>query len=100
VGRGNAKAGRYAHEVGKKLANPAGLYDMHGNVWELCRDGNGEKLPGGTNPLISSGGWNRVIRGGCWRGPASDARSACRGGYTPGFRNDCLGFRLASSSVE
>jgi formylglycine-generating enzyme required for sulfatase activity len=100
VGDGNAKTEQYAHEVGKKLANPAGLYDMHGNVWEWCRDWYGGKLPGGTNPLISSGGSNRGYRGGGWSDDATYARSANRSRDAPGSRYGDLGFRLASSSVE
>ena len=53
------------HEVGTKLPNPWGLYDMHGNVWEWCLDWYGGSLSG-NDPVGSSSGAYRVIRGGCW----------------------------------
>jgi sulfatase modifying factor 1 len=86
---------KYAHEVGKKLPNAWGLYDMHGNVWEWCRDWYTQKLPGGTNPEVTSRGSLRVRRGGCWRLSAGYCRSACRFRNSPSYRNFNLGFRLA-----
>ena len=80
-GEGNAKGEQYAHEVGRKRANPFGLYDMHGNVLEWCEDVYGDSLPRGTDPLVSDESPVRVSRGGSWSSRAGNCRS--------GFRADC-----------
>ncbi len=86
------------HAVGEKEANPFGLYDMHGNVWEWCRDGwvdNYKTKPrtgdGLRHEPVAVGG--RVFRGGAWDNSAHFARSAYRFRFRPGYRIVFLGFR-------
>ena len=93
-GEGSCKMERYAHRVGQKKPNPWGFYDLHGNLWEWCRDCYAEKLPGGTNPLVASGS-DRVIRGGGWGSQTRGCRSAIRDYNRPGGRDCFLGFRVA-----
>ena len=91
----NTKDEKYAHQVGQKLANPFGLHDMHGNVLEWCEDGYIDKLPGGTNPKVTTAGENRVLRGGSWVIGPRDTRSATRNRFTPVNRNNNAGFRVS-----
>jgi formylglycine-generating enzyme required for sulfatase activity len=86
--------------VGQKRPNAFGLFDMHGNVWEWCWDGSEadyyKKSPAAAadplGPLQAAG---RVYRGGSWVSSPRGCRSASRYGYTPGFRINDLGIRIA-----
>jgi formylglycine-generating enzyme required for sulfatase activity len=73
--------------VKSKAANALGLYDMSGNVWELCEDW-----------YPSNSGSSRIIRGGSWYYSAF----LLQVGYVyvngPDFRNDFTGFRLARTA--
>ena len=88
-------SGRQSHKVGLLKANPFGLYDMHGNVWEWVQDGYVEDLPGGTDPFQEPwGGVFQVVRGGSWFHIGQDLRSAFRKGVYPNNRYNNIGFRL------
>jgi formylglycine-generating enzyme required for sulfatase activity len=82
-------------------ANGFGVHQMHGNVWEWCEDGYGPYSAGQTpDPVGSSRGTGRVLRGGSWLEPASRTRSAARLEGSKDWDDvwrGFLGFRLAAS---
>ena len=87
--------------AGSFQANPFGLHDMLGNVWEWCAGWYGEyELNKKENPLGASSGSYRVIRGGCWYGAPEFVRAADRIRFTPDSRDDDLGFRLLLSGQQ
>jgi len=92
----------YAHEVGQKKPNAWGLYDMHGNVSEWCRDWYSHERLCGRDPEVTMR-WGqyrcRVHRGGNWVGGAELCRSSRRGGGSQDSRAYSLGFRVALSAV-
>ena len=67
-----------------------GVYDLAGNVWEWCRNENGnprQNLPGGDG--------SRVLRGGSWSFDRDFARAVFRYYYArPGSRDGFYGFRV------
>ncbi|MFN5274241.1 MAG: formylglycine-generating enzyme family protein, partial [Planctomycetota bacterium] len=86
-------------KAAQKAANPWGLYNMLGNVWEWCEDWYGEySAVRAIDPVGPSEGTYRVVRGGCWDSPARRLRSACRSWDDPGNWGSYLGFRLLSSA--
>ena len=88
------------HPVGQKKANPWGLYDMHGNVWEWCQDtyykGYGESLTN-KNVLEAIGSTGIVLRGGGWVNYPWKCESSSRSSFDPNYSYYSLGFRLLRS---
>jgi formylglycine-generating enzyme required for sulfatase activity len=82
--------------VGSFKPNAWGLYDMHGNVWEWCRNRYGGEYGSGsvTDPSRVLSGSNRICRGGSWYNFAISCRSAKRSRTCPASRFRILGFRI------
>jgi formylglycine-generating enzyme required for sulfatase activity len=95
-----ANSEQAAHPVALKKANAWGIHDMHGNLWEWCRDWFAFKLQGGADPQGPAEGAARVIRSGSWYiGYPSVCRSAYRSSYGIERRISHLGFRVALVQV-
>ena len=80
------------------VANPWGLYDMHGNVWEWCQDhwhDNYKGAPTDARAWIEGGeSARRIVRGGSWSCYPWGCRSAYRGYSSPSSRYNDIGFRV------
>lgn len=94
-----ANSGGATHEVAQLRANPWGLFDTLGNVWEWCFDFWSSKYEDGPaiDPQGPEEGAYRVYRGGSWSLDARLIRSACRNGLESAFRDAGLGFRFSLS---
>ncbi|NOY79508.1 MAG: formylglycine-generating enzyme family protein [Kiritimatiellaeota bacterium] len=78
--------------VGRRNPNAFGLYDMHGNVWEWCLD-RFKAYPGSPPVPEEYAAW-RVVRGGNWRDPPENCRSANRCRLPAASHGNVLGFRV------
>ncbi len=93
----SGNSGNQTHDVASLKPNPAGLYDVHGNVWEWVQDWYEEAPQGGTDVKDPTGpprGLDRVIRGGGWATAHLRLRSAQRFRLPPGGFDSAFGFRL------
>jgi formylglycine-generating enzyme required for sulfatase activity len=78
------------------------LYDMLGNVWQLCADYYDPKAYEGTASKVTTDprgprtGKKRVVRGGNWAFGAGIARNAFRFGIEPDLCTDLVGFRVTT----
>ena len=88
---------RYAHPAGTKIANPWGLYHMHGNAEEWVQDWYGatyyEDAPE-RDPQGPARGFSRVLRGGNYGDPAEDVQSSYRNAARPDFLSSLYGMRI------
>ena len=85
--------------VGSFAANPFGLYDTAGNVWEWTCSPYKAPYDGTEITCISKNNANNygrfVLRGGAWGNYATGTRSAYRNNNVPTYRGGNYGFRPA-----
>lgn len=104
-----SNSGGRTHAAGELKANPFGLWDVHGNVWEWVQDswdpafyGKFEENAAVDPSSLFSAGSQRVVRGGHWLFDPSRCRSSHRLADHPTSRNHGIGFRvvLVAESVR
>ncbi|MDZ7958768.1 MAG: SUMF1/EgtB/PvdO family nonheme iron enzyme [Aulosira sp. DedQUE10] len=83
-------------DVGTFLANPFGLFDMHGNTWEWCQDSWHKNYKGAPadGSVWMSDNHTRLLRGGSWNINPWNCRSAVRNCNARDNKYTNVGFRV------
>jgi serine/threonine protein kinase len=80
------------HQVGSKNPNKLGLYDMSGNVWELCSFNKEEKDNDTNHSKFYKD--NMIIKGGSWNSEAYDATINTKYFCSADIKLNDIGFRI------
>ena len=89
-------SGNKTHEVCTKAPNELGLYDMSGNIWELCWDLYNDNISTTTPETGASSGSFRIRRGGCFNNETGDCSVSTRNYCYP--YNGNSGFRVVRNA--
>ncbi|MEI6236088.1 MAG: formylglycine-generating enzyme family protein [Planctomycetota bacterium] len=97
AGWSNTNSQSTTHPVGQLKPNAFGVYDMHGNVFQMCQDFWEDRYPSSApirdpqGPRESKG---HTLRGGAWSQYPYYCRSAVRFFSFPTKRDETVGFRV------
>ena len=87
--------------VGSYPSNAWGIHDMHGNVWEWCRDWyQGDYYEDGQiDPSGPETGDRKIARGASFANQGGAARAAWRHTFEPDMSSPFVGFRAVIAPV-
>ncbi len=97
VGWHGGNSSGYSHNVMQKQPNELGLYDMNGNVHEMCTDWYNAtyySVSPQNNPTGSEGGTWRSLKSSGWNNSSYAFYPQRRSSCYPGVQNDTIGFRV------
>lgn len=105
IGWNEDNSGNKTHKVGMKKPNSFGIYDMHGNVWEWCRDTYNTfyKPQNGYDPLCEVENVfteGHSLRGGSCNSVSSNCASYNKKSKDYFLAKEAIGFRIAIAPIQ